>query len=237
MLAQLFRGVGLTQRDVAIIADLTPYDATLLEAVVNANVEACAQTPRMSCVSALWCGQEAEKKTVHDFLARTVRNHVYSFIKEGRLVADAGWAAGSAGSLGSGAEEMAPVTSAPTYQESDFKHTRPMPDGVLRLLQSVHDEWEERPHFAARFKEVARAHNETYNPLAAQRFQSVKVGSLRFLSHSLLTVAVLCGCFPGAARPSSPRSAPPTRWRAMRAMRAMRSPWLLLAQSRRQRRS
>jgi len=167
VLNQLFKGVGLTQHDVCLVNDLAPYDATLLEALVNLNLQGGACLPRFSCISALWCGPEEDKNTVQAFIKRTIRNHVYSFVKDGRLVTDAGWVAGGEGmgSTGSGP----PATAAPTYNEGDFKYTHPMPDGTLRLLQSVHDQWSSRPHFAARFSSLLQHHNKTFNPSEAWR--------------------------------------------------------------------
>lgn len=154
VLARLFCGVD--RRRGSMVVDLMPYDASLGEAVLQLRLEEGFMSA-FGCLSAVWVGNVTEKLAIAEWIATATRSVLCADVASGHPSVP--------GADNVGAErDMASFGAAkPVLDLDKFKHSRPMSDGTLRLLQSAHLLWGEDPHFKVQFDALANSHNNRFN--------------------------------------------------------------------------
>jgi len=105
----------------------------------------------------IWVGGDADKAAVQDFVIRTTKCNLSLQMKKGQSTVP------GAIELGPERDSRSFGTQKPELPDAKFRYTRPMSDGTLRLLQSVHTQWGEDDRFRAEFDVIAAGHNKLYN--------------------------------------------------------------------------
>lgn len=170
-----------------LVVDLLPYDGTLALACAtglkvadsgDAEEPALPALPGVSgvsrkkrriedeisvssvgCISVLWAGGEEH--------IRLTKNHIHERITQSLLQSlRTGNSSLPAASEVPAVRSFDTFTTAvlPVLDESRFKHTRPLSDKTLPILQSVYDEFEDTDSgVKAEFEEFVKLHNVEWN--------------------------------------------------------------------------
>ena len=156
VLARLFEGVHIGRQG-CMIVDLVPYDGTVGEAVVELRSEEGSPST-MGCMSAIWAGSTDDKASIATYVTK--------FTKQALFQAVTSLDAGVPGATNIGPERDLSFFGSlkPLLDDAKFNNTRPMTDGTLRLLQSVHIQWGDDQHYKTQFDTLANSHNSKFNP-------------------------------------------------------------------------
>lgn len=156
MIARLFSGVNIGRYG-CMVVDLLPYDASVGEATVQLRSEE-GFTPSIGCLSAVWVGIVSDKSAIADWITKSTMSVLCADVTSDRSSVPGADHVGAA-------RDMASFGAAkPVLDLDKFKHSRPMSDGTLRLLQSLHFLWGEDPVFKVQFDALANSHNIKFNP-------------------------------------------------------------------------
>ena len=184
VLRGLLKGVREGRTRTAYVVDLMPYDGTLPLAVsrgvpdddidlpgitghsgvpeAKRRKKDNARIDHIGCASVIWAGANRDEfKQVRDFISDRLEEDLKVGIRTGNSNLPEAAEVPPVRTL----ESFSNSTKVPELDESKFKHTKPLADLTLPVLQSVHDEIEEMEReIQLEFEELVSSHNREFNP-------------------------------------------------------------------------
>ena len=167
------------------MVDLLPYDGTLPLALSRGvpdddsdlpgisggpgvpdakrrKKESFAKIDHIGCISVLWAGANKDDfKHVRAFIIDRLEEAMKVGIRTGTSTLPEAADVPPFRPL----DSFTAITKAPVLDATSFKHTKPLADLTLPVLQSVHDEFEDTlPEIATSFEEIVARHNAEFNP-------------------------------------------------------------------------
>lgn len=132
----LWSGMSLHAKHLAIWFDVVPYDGHLpMSCIVRSGVQVTKQ-PTECCASVVWAQSGADNKAIDSI----VEKRVMATLRE--QCAKSVYSIEGAPDLAKAAATMLPgQKKSPTYNESDFKLTKPMADQSLPFRKTFADKW------------------------------------------------------------------------------------------------
>ena len=163
-----------------IVVDLLPYDGTLPLAC-STGLKVAPEEPEVTgvsgvarkkrrieddfpvssvgCISVLWAGGDQHIETTKTFVKARIAQNLLMHLRTSTSALPAAANVPVIRSFDSFNSGVAPV-----LDESKFKHTKPLSDKSLPILQSVYDEFEEYDaDVKNEFNIIVTQHNEIYN--------------------------------------------------------------------------
>ena len=184
VLRGLFKGMRDGRIRSAYVIDLMPYDGTLPLAVSRgipeeefdvtgiSGISGAPEAKRrkkesvkienIGCLSLLWAGANKDEcKQVREFIRDRLEEDMKVGIRTGCSSLPEASEVPPVRTL----ESFSTATQAPELDESKFKHTKPLADCTLPVLQSIHDEVEDMEReIRQEFESIVSLHNREFNP-------------------------------------------------------------------------
>jgi hypothetical protein len=156
----LWSGMALHARHVAVWMDIVPYDGHLVMSTLDRSGVQVSSKPTEFAASIFWAGSTSDLKTMDTFLGKKVLNHMKGLCKKGSLTIP------DAPSLVDLHLPAAGSRTSPSYNECDYKITKPVADLSLPLRKTFVDKWL-APGVPQKFKDLAQAeilkHDKEFN--------------------------------------------------------------------------
>ena len=132
----VWSGVGTNSRHIAIWLDLLPYDAHLPTSCISRSGVQVTLLPTEFCASLVWAQLSADNKAIENYVEKKVMAHLKT-----QCTSKAYSITGAPDLEGAALHVAGSSRTSPSYNEANFKLTKPMADHTLPLRKTVVDKW------------------------------------------------------------------------------------------------